>query len=77
MTTHEIVTKLIGPIAPVGETNTDNARFENLKNMTELVDELLTDIDAVAYLNKDRQEFSMKRAGDFASAFFDKIGIKE
>lgn len=73
MTIHEVVKKLIGEIAPVGETNTDNARFENLKAMTELVDLLLSDIDNVANENKDRQEFSMKRAGEFASGFFDRI----
>ena len=74
---YELVIKLVGPIAPVGETHTDDKRFENLKAMTELVDKLLTDIDDVAYLNKDRQEYSMKTAAEFASAFYDKIGIVE
>jgi len=68
---HEIVKKLVGNINPVGETHTDNARFENLKVMTGLVDALLTDIDTVAVNNKD------SRAGGFASDFFDEIGIVE
>jgi hypothetical protein len=76
MTIHEIVKKLIGEIRPVGETNTDNARFENLKQTCELVDELLHDIDGVIYY-KDRVEYSMSRAGKYADAFFDRIGIKE
>lgn len=71
MTLHEIVKKLVGRIDPVGETNTDNDRYENLKVMTELVDALLTDIDMVAMYNKNRQEFSRKRAGGFASKFLD------
>ena len=45
--------------------------------MTELVVELLTDIDDVAYLNKYSHQFSKKRAADFASKFYDKIGIRE
>jgi len=77
MTNYDVVTKLIGPIKPVGETNRDEDRFLNLQEMTELVDKLLTDIDAVAYENMNRGEFSRKRAGEFAKKFLDKIGIIE
>ena len=73
----EIVKKLVGNIDPVGETNEDNRRFENLKTMTELVDLLLTDIDYVALENAHRDEFSRMRAGEFAKKFFDSIGIGE
>ena len=38
---HGIITKLIGPIEPVGETNEDEKRFSNLTNMTILVDRLV------------------------------------
>ena len=77
MDIYEITKKLIGDIDPIGETNTDNKRFENMKTMTELVDKLLTDIDDVATDNQDCHEFSRKRAGEFASEFFNKIGIEE
>ena len=77
MTIHEIVQKLVGSIEPVGETNEDDRRFENLQVMTELVDKLLTDIDNVAVYNEHRQEYSRKRAGKFASDFFDRIGIED
>jgi len=70
---HEIVKKLIGEINPVGETNTDNARFENLKAMTELVDELLSDIYRVTQGN-NRHEYSINRAGQFAASFLDEMG---
>lgn len=74
MDIYEVVTKLVGPIDPVGETNTDDARYKNLEVMTELVNRLLTDIDYVA-ANKDRPEFSMSRAGKHASEAFDIYGI--
>lgn len=76
MEIHDIVKKLIGNIDPVGETHIDEERFENLKATCELVDILLTDIDKVIPNNK-RAEFSMKRAGDYANDFFDKIGIEK
>lgn len=77
MEIYDVVKKLVGPINPVGETNTDDERFKNLKVMTELVDELLTDIDTVAYKNKDSYEFSRKRAAEFAINFYAKIGITD
>jgi hypothetical protein len=76
MDDHEIVSKLIGPIRPIGETNIDNERFKNLKRLTILVDKLIYDIDAVIP-NKTRVEFSMKRAGEFADQFFSSLGIGE
>jgi len=72
MDIHEIVKKLVGEIGPVGETNTDNDRFENLKVMTDLVDDLLTDINWVAQQN-NRYEYSINRAGQFASSFLDEL----
>jgi len=71
MTNYDVIMKLIGPINPVGETNIDNERFENLKAMTELVDQLLDDIDQVSHNNKKRQEASMKKAGKFADNWLD------
>ena len=72
MDIHEIVKTLVGKIYPVGETNADNDRFENLKAMTELVDELLSDIYRVARGN-NRHEYSINRAGQFASSFLDEV----
>jgi len=72
MDIHEIVKKLVGKIYPVGETNADNDRFENLKAMTKLVDDLLTDINWVAQQN-NRHEYSINRAGQFASSFLDEL----
>lgn len=73
----DIVLKLVGDVNPIGETNTDNKRFENLKVLCELVNELVGIIDNVHYSNKDFQEFSIKRASDYARDFLtDTLGIK-
>jgi hypothetical protein len=71
---YDLVKKIIGEINPIGETNADEERFENLKTMTELVDMLLDDIDRVSFKNRDKAEYSMKRASDFANRFL--ISIK-
>lgn len=65
-TNYDIVKKLIGTITPVGETNTDNERFENLKEMCELLGEIREAVHDVAYKYKDYQEFSIKRACEYA-----------
>lgn len=44
MDLHEIVKKLNGPISPMGESNMDTKRFENLKTMIDLADQLIADI---------------------------------
>ena len=72
-TSYQVVKKLVGRIDPEGETNTDNLRFENLKEMTRVVDGLLFDIEAVAIGNKGRPEYSRKRAGEYASKFLDDV----
>ena len=78
MEIYEIVTKLVGRINPVGETNTDNERFENLKVMCELVEKLIVDIDTVGYSNKNAYEFSKKRAAEYSEKFIiERLGISE
>ena len=65
----EIVMKSVGKIRPVGETNQDNINFENLKTLCDLVRNLVSEIDSVAYDFKDSYEFSVKRASDYANDF--------
>ncbi len=77
MDVYEVVKKLVGEINPIGDTNVDKVRLDNLNIMTELVDSLLTDIDAVANNYKNNHQYSMKKASEFASDFFTKIGIEE
>jgi len=71
----EVVDKLVGQIEPVGESYADERRYENLKKVCELTDLLLSDIDKVIGY-KERIEYSMKRSGEYADKFFDRIGIK-
>jgi hypothetical protein len=74
----DVVLKLIGPVDPVGETNADEKRFENLKALCELTEKLVCIIDEVSYRNKDRGEYSMSRAGKYAFDFIEKkLNIKE
>ncbi len=77
MNLHDVVKKIIGETKPVGETNADIISFENLKVLTDLVEELLTDIDYIATNNKGRVEYSMQRSGQHCSEFLDRIGIEQ
>jgi len=72
MTPYDVVVKIIGPIRPVGETNTDSDRLSNLQATIDLVDDLLSDIRAVA-INDDRPEASMKLAGETAREFLNNL----
>ncbi len=65
---YKVVKKLIGNIEPVGETNEDNRRMENLKEIIDLTHGLLLDIEFVSTY-KDRVEYSVKEAGEKASYF--------
>lgn len=68
---------MVGDIQPVGETNTDNRNFENLKILCEVVDDLVYDIDSVHSRNEISKEFSVKRAADYAIDFIrDTLGIE-
>jgi hypothetical protein len=69
MEIYDVVTKLVGPIHPVGAEHIDPGRLENLKTTIALVDKLLCDISTVASDNSGRQEHSRQRAGKLASEF--------
>jgi DUF1009 family protein len=69
---YEVAKKLLGPIEPVGETRTDDERYENLEATIEVVNKLLFDIAQVA-VNKDRVEHSMKKAGERAQKFLNEV----
>ena len=71
-----VVMKLVGQIRPIGETDTDNKRFENLKVLCDLTNKLVTTIDHLHCKNKHSHEFSVKRAADYADNFLEKeLGI--
>jgi hypothetical protein len=72
MTVYDIVKKLIGPIEPLGESNGDIKRFENLIAMTELIGKLLFDVDQVSN-EANSDEYSVARAGEFAKEFIEDV----
>ena len=74
----EVVKSLTGEIDPVGDSNIDGERFDNLKLMCELVNSLVTDIDAVNYQFHNSKMGTQKRAAEYASDFLTKsLGISE
>ena len=64
----DVVTKLIGPVQPVGETYADHARLENMKALTELTERLIAEIRQAASC-ADRHEASMAKVGKYARDF--------
>jgi len=61
----DVVRKLVGPIQPVGETRADEARLENLKEVGELIELLLCDLETAA-MSAERSEASMMAIGRYA-----------
>jgi len=74
----EIVMRLVGNVDPIGETSIDDRNFQNLIVLCDLAEELVGVIDDVSRFNKDRFEYSMKRAGQYAHKFLaGRLGIQE
>lgn len=63
----DVVTKLIGPIVPLGCEARDPERLENLKTMCDLVEKLTYKISEVA--DQVSYEESVKRAQKYANDF--------
>ena len=61
----EVARKLIGATEPYGDSAIDRERTENLDKLIYVVEELLSDVEKVAY-NKDRHEGSMRMMGEKA-----------
>lgn len=73
----DIVLKLTGQVRPVGESHEDDRRFENLKELLELMKQLHVLVDDIATTNKNRPEFSMSRAGKECDEYLNWLGIEE
>ena len=68
----DIVMKLIGPVQPLGEHNSDIQRLKNMENLIELTDYLL-DVINTAAASAERPEASMKAIGQVAKQFLDDV----
>ena len=60
-------------VLQIGNRISDTPFYE--AQTTELLDKLHTDVDDVAYKFKNRHEFSVKRACEFANKFLDNLKI--
>ena len=60
-----VIRKLIGDTEPYGDSGIDRERTQNLDKLIYIVDELLFDVEKVAF-NKDRHEGSMRMMGEKA-----------
>ncbi len=77
MDIYEVTMTLIGQVEPVGETHTDNKTYENLRQLTNLAEQLLTDICRIEHQYKNNHQHSMKRASTHCSDFLDANNIRE
>lgn len=68
----KIACRLIGNIKPVGETHVDEKRFENLKTMCGLINDLVIQVNEVA-CRTHQGEHSIKRSVDYANKFLDNL----
>jgi hypothetical protein len=77
MTNFDIVKRLIGPILPVGDSNIDNERFENLKLTCKLTNDLLFEIEEKSCASPNSKEYSVRRNSDYGIKFLTDIGFKQ
>ncbi len=68
----EIVNRLTGPIHPVGSTEIDNERYQNLKEYISLVGAMIDELHSVS-LDTNRVEYSIKRAAQEADNFLNTL----
>ena len=61
----EVTRRLIGGTEPYGDSAIDRERMQNLDKLIYIIDELLYDVEKVAF-NKDRREGSMRMMGEKA-----------
>ena len=68
MEIEEILERLFGKIKPVGETNEDNKRYENIENYKKALNFIFSSLEK-ASLYADRKEYSMQKIGKECKEF--------
>lgn len=76
MSITDIFNKLCGKIIPIGETNEDNIRYENIENYYELLCHIIS-LLKIASEYKDRQEYSMQKIGKECYEILKELGLEE
>ena len=69
---YAVVVKLIGPIRPMGSSEVDCIRLENIKKMTRLIDAMIADISSIAP-DADSDMHSVALIGQHADDFLETI----
>lgn len=67
-----VIDSLIGSTKPIGESNIDAQRLQNLKVKTTLIEDMLYEVCRLASL-KSRDEASIKAIGNHADGFINYI----
>lgn len=67
----DMIMKLIGEVEPVGDSNIDMKRLENMHRLQELIESLIFEVNYVCAYS-DNKEFSMKNIGEDAVAWLRK-----
>lgn len=73
MTNTEVIKKLIGEINPVGESNEDERRLNNLHELCDVVENLLDEIHELSLKYEDDKRHSVKRISDKAYKFIQRM----
>lgn len=78
MNVTEIVKKLIGSVEPAGDSDIDEKRFENLKELCLLTSNLVGEISRVVDRNKNAHESSIQKIVQYADKFLkEELNIHE
>ena len=68
LTTADLLTRLIGPVVPLGESHIDAVRLDNLKELVDVTDILIGEITQVAS-GKNSHMASVLAAAVFAADY--------
>ena len=71
----EIITRIIGPVEPMGKAYIDEGRYENLQDLHTLILDLVSLIKDVSVL-ADRPEYSMSKAGRLSKKILSDIKLE-
>ncbi|MFL4498472.1 hypothetical protein [Weissella sp. MSCH1] len=75
LSSQDITATLVNDTSPFGETNHDRESNAKLREVTDIVESMISDVLWIYQQNKDRNEASMKEAADIAKCSL--LSIKE
>jgi len=76
MTNYDVVKKLIGNVRPQADSRIDEIALENLKEMCELTEQLLGEIDMALCQRFNAKEYSVLQVQKYAKEFLNKVGYR-